>query len=32
MHDFQAELGTLKQEVDIDTLFDTSFYDGLGSN
>jgi NitT/TauT family transport system substrate-binding protein len=31
MHDFQAELGTLKQEVDIDTLFDTSFYDGLGS-
>jgi NitT/TauT family transport system substrate-binding protein len=31
MHDFQAELGTLKQEVDIDALFDTSFYDRIGN-
>ena len=29
MHDFQAELGTLKQEVDIETLFDTTFYDRI---
>ncbi|HAJ20437.1 MAG TPA: nitrate ABC transporter substrate-binding protein, partial [Rhodospirillaceae bacterium] len=29
MHDFQLEIGTLKDEVDIDSLFDTSFYDGL---
>ena len=29
MHDFQLEIGTLKDEVDIDSLFDTSFCDGL---
>lgn len=29
MHDFQSEIGTLKQKVDIETLFDTSFYDAL---
>lgn len=29
MHDFQAELGTLNQPVDLDALFDTSFYDAL---
>ncbi len=28
MHDFQAELGTLKQPVDLEALFDTSFYAG----
>lgn len=30
MHDFQEEIGTLKGKVDIDTLFDTTFYDGIG--
>jgi NitT/TauT family transport system substrate-binding protein len=29
MHDFQAALGTLKNEVAVDELFDTSFYDAL---
>jgi len=29
MHDFQAEIGTLKVPVDINELFDTQFYDGL---
>ena len=29
MHDFQAELGTLKQPVDLEALFDTSFFDAL---
>jgi NitT/TauT family transport system substrate-binding protein len=29
MHDFQADLGTLKQPVDLDQLFDLSLYDGL---
>lgn len=29
MHDFQAELGTLKQPVDLDALFDLSIYSGL---
>lgn len=29
MHDFQAEIGTLKAKIDIDALFDTSFYDAL---
>ncbi len=29
MHDFQAELGTLKQPVDLDALFDLSFFDAL---
>jgi NitT/TauT family transport system substrate-binding protein len=29
MRDFQLEIGTLKAKVDIDSLFDTSFYDGL---
>ncbi|NVK41061.1 MAG: ABC transporter substrate-binding protein [Oceanospirillaceae bacterium] len=29
MRDFQAELGTLKAEVDLDALFDTRFYDQL---
>lgn len=29
MYDFQTEIGTLKQKVDIETLFDTSFYDAL---
>ena len=27
MHDFQAAAGTLKQEVPLDELFDTSFFD-----
>ena len=31
MHDFQAELGTLKSPVDLDQLFDLSFYNNLGS-
>jgi NitT/TauT family transport system substrate-binding protein len=26
MHDYQAEVGTLKETVDLDALFDTSFY------
>ena len=26
MHDYQAEVGTLKTKVDLDALFDTSFY------
>jgi len=30
MHDFQTELGTLKEEVDIGTLFDATFYDRIG--
>lgn len=30
MHDFQAELGTLKKSVDLEALFDTSFYTGAG--
>ena len=30
MHDFQAELGTLKKPVDLDQLFDLTFYDRLG--
>lgn len=29
MRDFQAELGTLKVEVDLESLFDTRFYDQL---
>ncbi len=29
MHDFQAELGTLKKPVDLDALFDVSIYDSL---
>ena len=29
MHDFQADLGTLKQPVDLDALFDLSIYDSL---
>lgn len=29
MHDFQAEIGTLKVPVDIDELFDLQFYDAL---
>lgn len=29
MHDFQAELGTLKKPVDLNTLFDLSIYDSL---
>lgn len=29
MHDFQEEIGTLKAPVDLDALFDTSFYDAL---
>lgn len=29
MHDFQAEIGTLKKPVDLAALFDTSFYDRL---
>ena len=29
MQDFQVELGTLAEPVDLDTLFDTSFYDAL---
>lgn len=29
MRDFQKELGTLKQPVDLDALFDTSFYDAI---
>ncbi|MDA9865537.1 ABC transporter substrate-binding protein [bacterium] len=29
MHDFQAELGTLKQPVDLDALFDLTIYDSL---
>ncbi|GAB3685489.1 ABC transporter substrate-binding protein [Salinisphaera aquimarina] len=29
MHDFQAEIGTLKADLDIDTLFDTHFYDAI---
>lgn len=29
MHDFQAEIGTLKAKIDINALFDTSFYDAL---
>ncbi|MEM6711092.1 MAG: ABC transporter substrate-binding protein [Pseudomonadota bacterium] len=29
MHDFQAELGTLNQPVDLTTLFDLSIYNGL---
>ena len=28
MHDFQAEVGTLKNEVPLDELFDTSFFEG----
>ena len=31
MHDFQEELGTLKAPVDLDALFDTSFFDASGS-
>jgi NitT/TauT family transport system substrate-binding protein len=30
MHDFQQELGTLNRPVDLDALFDVSFYDNLG--
>lgn len=30
MHDFQAEIGTLKAEVDIDLLFDLTFHDKVG--
>lgn len=29
MRDFQDEIGTLKAKVDVDELFDTSFYDAL---
>ncbi|PSL10943.1 NitT/TauT family transport system substrate-binding protein [Marinobacterium halophilum] len=29
MHDFQAELGTLKADVDLDQLFNTRFYETL---
>ena len=29
MRDFQAEIGTLKAKVNVDELFDTSFYDSL---
>ncbi|QJF53261.1 ABC transporter substrate-binding protein [Roseobacter ponti] len=29
MHDFQAEIGTLKKPVDLDALFDVSIYDSL---
>jgi len=29
MHDFQAQIGTLKQPLDLATLFDLSIYDGL---
>jgi NitT/TauT family transport system substrate-binding protein len=29
MANFQAELGTLKKAVDVDVLFDTSFYDAV---
>ena len=29
MHDFQADLGTLKQPVDLDALFDLTIYDSL---
>ncbi|MEM7566674.1 MAG: ABC transporter substrate-binding protein [Pseudomonadota bacterium] len=29
MHDFQAELGTLKATVDLDALFETRFHDAL---
>ena len=29
MRDFQAEIGTLKAKVDVEELFDTSFYDAL---
>ncbi|MEM6492129.1 MAG: ABC transporter substrate-binding protein, partial [Pseudomonadota bacterium] len=30
MHDFSAEIGTLKQPVPLETLFDTSFYAAAG--
>ena len=29
MHDFQSEIGTLKQPVDLEALFETRFYDAL---
>lgn len=32
MHDFQAELGTLNQPVDLDALFDLTIYNGVSGN